>query len=95
MTVTPATTTMMVIAVAKDAIYLRLPRELQRDCGGCSCEICKKNPELAKWDTLVVPRKLHDHSWTVHMPDARVASFNEYLRQKERPPAQRGEGRSE
>lgn len=66
---------MEVVAVTTDAVYLRLPKELQRDCGGCDCPLCRTNPNLAKWDTLVVPlvvdwRTYNDnHSYTVHMPD--------------------------
>jgi hypothetical protein len=80
---------MRVIARTKDAIYLRLPLELQRDTGGCDCPVCKKDPTKAKWDTLVVPTKggrtYHDeHSGTVHMPDGSVDGFVEYMRRKER-----------
>ncbi len=80
MNITPSTFCMTVIARTNDAVYLRLPLELQRDCGGCSCPHCKVNPDLAKWDTLVVPLGLHEHSYTVHMPDGSIASFNEYIR---------------
>lgn len=85
-TVTPATLSMAVIARAKDAVYLRLPRELQRDCdGGCACDHCRKEPALAKWDTLVVPTKPfprggHDWSYTVHLPDPAIPAFCEYLK---------------
>jgi hypothetical protein len=85
---TPSLTSMAVLAVAADAVYLRLPRELQRDCGGCHCEHCRVNPALAVWDTLVVPTNpagsrddyYATHSYTVHMPDGAVAGFQEYLR---------------
>lgn len=84
-TLTPSLTCMNVIAVAKDAIYLRLPHELQRDCeGGCGCASCKRDPKLAKWDTLVVPIDKRGHSWTVHLPDPAVAGFCEYLARKEK-----------
>jgi hypothetical protein len=66
---------MAVLAVTDDAVYVRLPSLLQRDCGGCDCEHCKKNPDLAKWDTLVVPLKLGGTSYTVHMPDRAVSAF--------------------
>lgn len=86
---TPSMFSMRVIAQTKDAIYLRLPLELQRDCGGCSCDQCKVNPELAKWDTLVVPvNPQHkrdyssEHSGTVHMPDGSIAGFVEYCKRK-------------
>jgi hypothetical protein len=87
---TPALFSMRVIAQTDDAIYLRLPAELQRDCGGCDCPQCKANPALAKWDTLVVPldpAKTRDysatHSGTVHMPDG---SVEEFMRHSRRPP---------
>jgi hypothetical protein len=86
---TPSLTSMRIIAWTDEAVYLRLPLELQRDCGGCSCEQCKKNPKLAKWDTLAVPVKgkprgsySENHSWTVHMPDGAVAGFMEYMKNK-------------
>ena len=83
--VTPALPSMQVIGRTKEAVYLRLPKKLQRDCiGGCGCEHCTKNPALAKWDTMVVSiRGKDDHSWTVHLPDPAVAAFNEYWRRKE------------
>jgi len=80
---TPALFSMLVIALTKDAVYLRLPQELQRDCGGCACQHCKRNPELAKWDTLVVPFGTDDkyqRSYTVHMPAPSVGEFNAYIR---------------
>jgi hypothetical protein len=91
---TAGVTSMRVLAVTKEAVYVRLPRELQRDAGGCQCEHCKRNPALAKWDTLVVPTHrgrphdarpnyANDHTWTVHMPDAAVAGFVEYMAKKE------------
>lgn len=77
-------TSMRVIARTKDAVYVRLPRELQRDAAGCGCEHCKKDPALAKWDTLVIPteetRRAFDFTWTVHMPDGAVNAFREYVR---------------
>lgn len=67
---------MPVIAQGKDAVYLRLPADLQRDCGGCACPTCKADPSKAKWDTLCVPllprrgpRGSLGYSWTVHCPD--------------------------
>jgi len=80
----PGTLCMPVIARAKDAVYLRLPPELQRDCGGCNCPQCTKNPELAKWDTLCVPitppGNHSDFSHVVHMPDGSVQAFIDYVR---------------
>jgi len=54
-TLTPGLLSMPVIAQYYGAIYLRLPVELQRDCVGCSCETCKKDPSKAKWDTSLTP----------------------------------------
>jgi hypothetical protein len=68
----PRLTCMSVIARGPDAIYLRLPRELQRDCDGCDCSYCKAHPHLTPaWDTLAIPMKPSnkDFSWTVHMPN--------------------------
>ena len=86
---TPALTSMKVVAWTDDAVYLRLPLELQRPTGGCACEHCKKDPNLAKWDTLVVPTKPdfrgnynNWHSWTCHMPDGSVESFMEHTKSK-------------
>lgn len=82
MTLTPATTSMTVLCKTKDAVYLRLPRELQRLTDGCSCPHCTKAPHLAAWDTLVVPLESGEHTWTVHMPDGAVQPFIEYVRRK-------------
>ena len=64
-----------VIARGGDAIYIRVPSELQLPCNGCDCDYCKAHPELEpKWDTVAVPvfpSKL-DVTWTVHMPDAKA-----------------------
>jgi hypothetical protein len=79
---TPSLTAMRVLAVAPDAVYVRLPRELQRECGGCDCEHCRKNPAGAVWDTLVVPTKERTESYTVHMPDGAVEGFKTYLARK-------------
>ena len=80
---------MSVIARGPDAIYLRLPAALQRDCGGCSCDYCKAHPEhTPTWDTLAIPMhetdKRNDTSWTVHMPDPKTALA--YWASKERKP---------
>ncbi len=77
----PGTLQMQVIATTTEAVYLRLPLSLQRDCGGCTCPQCKLNPELAKWDTLVVPVNPipgRDRSHTVHMPNGSVEAFLAY-----------------
>lgn len=89
---TASTFSLAIIAQTKDAIYLRLPLELQRDCGGCDCRHCKLNPALAKWDTLVVPVRgptrpgdaYNDwHTWTVHMPDDSVQAFIDSVKRQE------------
>jgi hypothetical protein len=73
--VDPGLLQMPVIARGGGAIYMRLPQDLQRECGGCSCDYCKAHPEIKPaWDTLVVSgerqtRIDRDWSWTVHMPD--------------------------
>lgn len=81
-TLTPATTCMTVLVTSTDAVYLRLPRELQRsanDGSTCTCGHCGGE---GLWDTLVVPTSgaLHGYSNVVHMPDSSVAGFREYLR---------------
>jgi hypothetical protein len=54
----PGFLSMEVIAHGPDAVYLRLPAELQRDCNGCGCSYCEKHPKLTPmWDTLAVPTK--------------------------------------
>jgi hypothetical protein len=86
MELTPSTLSMEVIARAEDAVYLRLPKELQRDTDGCNCDICKKDPSKAKWDTLVVPtdpKGKYQWTHTVHMPDETVAAFQKYIDKKE------------
>lgn len=84
---TPALLSMRVLAVTKDAVYLRLPRELQRESGGnCICGHCGG---AGLWDTLVVStappmrKSAYDwHSYTVHMPDGAVPRFLEYMRKQ-------------
>lgn len=72
---------MPIIARTKDAIYIRIPRELQKPCDGCECSYCKAHPrETPGWDTLAVTRDkgaIHESTWTVHMPDPK--SFLEYV----------------
>lgn len=78
---------MRVIARTRTAIFLRLPLEMQLDCGGCDCAHCKRNPALAKWDTLCVPlqnrERHHDYAHTVHMPDPSVQEFIDINRRLE------------
>lgn len=64
-----------VLLRTKDAVYIRLPRDLAHPIAfGCSCDYCKAHPgEVPRWDTLLVPRskptKGNDYVSTVHMPD--------------------------
>jgi len=83
-TLTPSTLYMRVIARTGDAVYLRLPKELQRSIeGGCNCPQCKADPTLAQWDTLVVSTDQRSaFSSTVHMPDGCIAGFVEYCARK-------------
>lgn len=64
-------TTMDVIARTDSAVYLRIPKELQRPIDKCQCPYCKAHPEVAPtWDTLVVPvGNSTGYASTVHMPD--------------------------
>jgi hypothetical protein len=87
MTSTETTLTPSTLSMA-DAVYLRLPRELQRSSGGhCTCGHCGGE---GLWDTLVVPttpvtrntRYSDRHSYTVHMPDGAVAGFVAYVARK-------------
>lgn len=68
---------MQIIATTKDAVYLRLPRELWRPTGNaCQCPHCKGADGY--WDTLAVPTShtKGNTAWTVHMPDPHV--FNAF-----------------
>ena len=85
---TPALISMLVLAHTADAVYLRLPRELQREVeGGCDCGECKRDPRLARWDTLVVPIKTDprrvEHSHTVHLPDGALERFRQRVARRE------------
>ena len=75
-------TAMPIIARTKDAVYVRLPKKLQRVIeSGCDCNECRKDPNLAKWDTLVVPLSvIYPSTYVVHMPEASVPKFVEYHR---------------
>lgn len=77
-------TSMHVIERTKEAVYIRLPEELQRSAGKCSCSAC--NGQEGKWDTLVVPVKngrKHSNDWTytVHLPDQSLPRFRQYNRE--------------
>jgi hypothetical protein len=77
-----------VLVRTQEAIYIRIPDSIASECGGCSCDYCKRHSEnTPRWDTLVVPlqyeRKQHprpDTAWTVHMPDPET--FREAMRKK-------------
>jgi hypothetical protein len=86
---TPSLLSMAVLATTSEAVYLRLPRELQRESGGhCSCGHCDG---AGLWDTLVVPTAPFTHgasysawhSGTCHMPDSAVPTFVEHMRKRE------------
>ena len=90
---TPALTSMRVLVISDEAVYVRLPEELQRPAmpelpGNCTCRSCKGETPGA-WDTLVVPtlpakhaKHALDWTYTVHMPDESVDGFREYLKAK-------------
>lgn len=53
----------------KDALYVRIPKELQRLCNGCSCRYCVAHPdEEPAWDTLGIPLD-GGMTWTLHAPE--------------------------
>ena len=64
---------MAVIAVTDKSVYIRLPRNLWRSAGNCTCHSCGGKEGF--WDTLGVPlpptndEHPHQLTWTVHMPD--------------------------
>ena len=66
-----------VIRQDADAVYLRLPVELQRPIdGGCKCKHCRDFPDrVPSWDTLGVPLKnvgqipWAQTTWTLHAPE--------------------------
>ena len=80
---THASHTMAVLCTTPEAVYLRLPRELQLPApeGGCSCGHCDNRP---MWDTLVVPTTgdRNASTFTVHMPDGAVAGFVAHMRRR-------------
>ena len=70
----PRLVQMPVIARGGGAIYLRLPWDLQRECGECTCDYCKAHPgQTPTWDTMAIsainPNPDRDWTWTLHMPD--------------------------
>ena len=65
---------MKVLGRRGNTLWVRLPSELQRPCGTCSCPYCKAHPaEVPMWDTLAIPiappASSQDTTWTVHLPD--------------------------
>ena len=57
--------------VIRQTIFVPLPRELWRPCGGCCCAYCSadgKMSEAGMWDTLAISAK-GGCTWTVHMPE--------------------------
>lgn len=76
-----------IIARARDAVYIRIPAELQASSSfgtPCTCGDCDGS---GKWDTLVVPTPTvasrNDHTYTVHLPDKGIAGFVEYLAKRD------------
>lgn len=70
-----------VLRVWRGAVYLRIPAELQRETDGCSCTYCTAHPtEVPKWDTMAVPLKAGERSWTCHAPEWTVSDTPEVPR---------------
>ncbi len=75
-----------IIARTSEAIYIRLPRELQYQTpfasDGCTCGDCDGE---GRTDTLAVPITPvgHDYTFAVHMPDKSVPGFLAYMKKKE------------
>lgn len=54
------------------AVYVRIPPDLRRDCGGCRCAYCVAHPdETPTWDTLGIPLETgrEGRTWTCHAPE--------------------------
>lgn len=69
-----------VLTRSDEAIYVRLPRELQVSAfGPCSCGKCDGE---GRFDTLMVPINPgpHDYVTVVHLPDAGIAGFNDAMK---------------
>lgn len=75
---------MRTLAVTSEAVFLRLPPELQRDIQYCTCPVCEKDPSKAKWDTLVVPLD-GSNTHTIHLPDESVADLIQYIKRRSAP----------
>ena len=68
----PELLNMRIVNRTEQAIWLRLPLQLQRVIeGGCQCSWCKAHPSgVPTWDTLAVPiAGPPTHAWVIHAPD--------------------------
>lgn len=64
-----------VLRVWRGAVYVRIPRDLQKPTGGCSCTYCVMHPnEVPSWDTLGIPLdgSASGVTWTLHAPEWRA-----------------------
>ena len=65
------------------SIFVPLPRELSRTCGGCCCGKCDG---VGYWDTLAVatePQGMgRDTTWTVHYPELHQRDYAELRAKK-------------
>lgn len=64
-----------VLRVWRGAVYVRIPRDLQKPTGGCSCQYCVMHPnEVPSWDTLGIPLdgSASGVTWTLHAPEWRA-----------------------
>lgn len=78
------TLSMPVILRTDTMLYVRLPQELWRSCGACSCPSCKANNRAEGWwDTLAIPLNKPegpDYSFCVHMPERSVQKEESNIR---------------
>ena len=59
-----------VVKILPGAVYVRLPVELRRPTGGCSCQYCVAHPdETPTWDTLGIPVTGRMITWSLHAPE--------------------------
>lgn len=61
-----------VLRVWRGAVYVRIPKDLQKPTGGCSCTYCVMHPnEVPSWDTLGIPIDGAGSrvTWTLHAPE--------------------------
>lgn len=74
-----------VLVRTNEAIYIRLPRELQYQTAfasdGCSCGDCDGE---GRTDTLGVPINPgpNDYTFAVHMPDKAIEGFKSYMKKQ-------------